>query len=44
MRIWWPWQSQTNGCLNHRTDVTKYDVLKATFAEIVKDFGRIDGL
>ncbi|KAH7116382.1 putative NADP-dependent mannitol dehydrogenase [Dactylonectria macrodidyma] len=28
----------------YRTDVTKYDVLKATFAEIVKDFGRIDGL
>lgn len=27
-----------------RSDVTNYDVLKATFDEIVKDFGRIDGL
>lgn len=28
----------------YRTDVTKYDVLKQSFDDIVKDFGRIDGL
>ncbi|KAF7546010.1 hypothetical protein G7Z17_g8734 [Cylindrodendrum hubeiense] len=28
----------------YRTDVTKYDVLKASFDSVVKDFGRIDGL
>ncbi|KAI0894270.1 short chain dehydrogenase [Annulohypoxylon nitens] len=28
----------------YRSDVTKYDVLEATFKQIVKDFGRIDGL
>jgi sorbose reductase len=27
-----------------RSDVTNFDVLKKTFDEIVKDFGRIDGL
>lgn len=27
-----------------RSDVTKYDVLKASFDEIVKDFGSIHGL
>lgn len=28
----------------YKSDVTKYDLLKATFDQIVKDFGRIDGL
>ncbi|KAF2012998.1 short chain dehydrogenase [Aaosphaeria arxii CBS 175.79] len=28
----------------YKSDVTNYEVLKATFDEIVKDFGRIDGL
>ncbi|KAH7163511.1 hypothetical protein B0J13DRAFT_580592 [Dactylonectria estremocensis] len=28
----------------YRTDVTKYDVLKAAFDQVVADFGRIDGL
>ncbi|KAH6989304.1 short chain dehydrogenase [Ilyonectria sp. MPI-CAGE-AT-0026] len=28
----------------YRTDVTKYDVLKASFDQVVADFGRIDGL
>lgn len=27
-----------------RTDVTKYDVLQQTFADVVSDFKRIDGL
>ncbi|KAM5354237.1 hypothetical protein ACJ41O_000887 [Fusarium nematophilum] len=28
----------------YRTDVTKYDLLKKTFDQVVADFGRIDGL
>ncbi|POR36845.1 Uncharacterized protein TPAR_02971 [Tolypocladium paradoxum] len=28
----------------YQTDVTKYDLLKATFDQVVSDFGRIDGL
>jgi len=28
----------------YKSDVTKYDVLEKTFDEIVKDYGRIDGL
>jgi NAD(P)-dependent dehydrogenase (short-subunit alcohol dehydrogenase family) len=28
----------------YKSDVTKYDVLKATFDSIVADFGRIDGM
>lgn len=27
-----------------RSDVTKYEVLKESFDQIVRDFGRIDGL
>ncbi|PVH71347.1 putative NADP-dependent mannitol dehydrogenase [Cadophora sp. DSE1049] len=27
----------------YKTDVTKFETLKATFDEVVKDFGRIDG-
>jgi NAD(P)-dependent dehydrogenase (short-subunit alcohol dehydrogenase family) len=30
--------------LNDRSDVTNHAVLGATFEEIAKDFGRIDGL
>ncbi|KAI8277866.1 NADP-dependent mannitol dehydrogenase [Colletotrichum sp. SAR11_57] len=37
-------RSSTTGLSTTRSDVTNYDILKETFSNIVKDFGRIDGL
>jgi sorbose reductase len=36
MSCWWE--------LLVRSDVTDYEMLQSTFADIVKDFGRVDGL
>lgn len=37
-------QTPANHAVRCRTDVTNYDLLKKSFDQVVKDFGRIDGL
>lgn len=44
MGVWEKLQKLLTANLPRRSDVTNYEALQATFDDIVKDFGRIDGL